>query len=124
MSNKAPKYCAAFPCNQIATVGAYCSQHKPAAAAKETDPFYLSVRWRRFRAWYLANNPLCEQCSRDGITAPANCVDHIVEIKDGGALLDEGNCQALCFGCHNRKHRKNHQVPSDYNRMGSAGDTY
>jgi hypothetical protein len=30
-------------------------------------------------------------------------VDHIVEIADGGAFLDEGNVQALCREHHERK---------------------
>jgi len=30
-------------------------------------------------------------------------VDHIVELKDGGAELDPENCQALCVRCHQLK---------------------
>jgi len=30
-------------------------------------------------------------------------VDHIIELKDGGAPLDERNVQALCRTCHGKK---------------------
>ncbi len=121
MTSKSKKYCAAFPCNQIAVSGAYCAEHKPAAAAKETDPFYLSVMWRRFRAWYLGKHPLCEQCEREGRLIPADMVDHVIEIKDGGALTSEENAESLCWKCHAVKTAavKNHRKSCGYNRNGS-----
>jgi len=42
-------------------------------------------------------------CQADGRLEPAVMVDHVVEIKDGGALTDEGNAQSLCRLCHQRK---------------------
>lgn len=119
--NKARKYCAAFPCNQIAVNGAYCAEHKPAAAPKETDSFYLSVSWRRFRNWYLKNHSLCEQCEREGRLIPADMVDHVIEIKDGGALTSEENAESLCWKCHAVKtaRAKNHRKSGGYNRSGS-----
>ena len=131
MSNKARKYCASYPCNQIAVNGAYCQTHRPPAPPKETDPFYLSVRWRRFRAWYLSNHPLCQQCEHEGRGAVlAKMVDHIVEINDNGALTTEENAMSMCFHCHNvktaseRNRRKNHQLPKPDNRIGRAAETY
>ncbi len=63
---KSNKYCASFPCSNIAEPGSpYCKEHQPARAPKETDPFYLSVQWRRFRQWYLGRHPLCEQCEKE-----------------------------------------------------------
>ena len=56
--------------------------------------------WRRFRAWYLAQNPLCVECSPLGA---ATEVDHIVPIEDGGAMYDEANLQGLCKPHHSRK---------------------
>jgi len=123
MTTKARKYCAAFPCNQIAVKGAYCSQHQPTGAPKETDPFYLSVRWRRFRAWYLGKHPLCERCEREGRLTPADMVDHIIEIKDGGALTSEDNAESMCWKCHGIKtaEAKNHRRSGKDNRAGSTG---
>ncbi|HNZ65245.1 MAG TPA: HNH endonuclease signature motif containing protein [Smithella sp.] len=126
MTNKSKKYCAAFPCSNLAVYGAYCAEHKPAAALKETDPFYLSPVWRRFRAWYLTNHPLCEQCEREGRLIKADMVDHIIEIKDGGALTDESNAMSLCWKCHGIKtaKAKNHRKSRKDNRAGSRTETY
>lgn len=97
------KYCKAFPCNQLAVNGAYCPLHRPAPPEKTTDPFYLSVAWRRFRDWYINQHPLCEQCEREGRLTPAAMVDHIIEIKDGGMLTSEENAESLCWKCHGIK---------------------
>jgi 5-methylcytosine-specific restriction protein A len=104
MPGKPPKYCAAFPCRNVAAPGsAYCKEHRPAPARKETDPFYLSPRWRRFRNWYITAHPLCELCLAEGREEGAVIVDHRTELKDGGAPFDENNAQSLCGACHNRK---------------------
>lgn len=124
---KANRYCASFPCPNMAEPGSpYCKDHQPARAPKETDPFYLSVQWRRFRQWYLGRHPLCEQCEKEGRITPAAMVDHIVEIKDGGALTSESNAMSLCWKCHGIKTAqvKNHRKGSENNRAGSAKETY
>ena len=132
------KYCRAFPCDCLADPGsAYCEAHKPARTPKETDPFYLSVAWRRFRAWYIANHPLCELCLEDNDRAEkAVIVDHVLELKDGGKPLDESNVQALCRLCHARKTSneaarrnrtnvyKNHQEPYGNNRLVTEREIY
>lgn len=56
----------------------------------------LSRRWRRF-------HPLCVMCMAQGQVVAGECVDHIIPINEGGALLDEGNLQTLCWSCHSRK---------------------
>lgn len=125
------KYCKAFPCDCLADPGsAYCQAHKPGRAPKEADPFYVSVRWRRFRSWYIKQHPLCEQCLADGRTEPAAVVDHIHEIKDGGALTSDENAQSLCYKCHAvkssqaRNERKNHRGSKPDNRWVRTEDTY
>jgi 5-methylcytosine-specific restriction protein A len=115
----AKKYCAAFPCSKIAEQGSsYCQEHKPGRAPKETDPFYLSVRWRRFRAWYLENHPLCELCEQEGRLTPTVMVDHVVELSDGGAPLEEENAMSMCWKCHGIKTAlmKNHRRSGEDNR--------
>jgi len=50
-------------------------------------------------------------------------VDHVVELKDGGAPTAEDNAQALCFKCHAIKTanmKKNRQIGMKDNRSGSA----
>lgn len=105
MANKPNKYCIKFPCRNLAVPGSsYCIEHQPARAPKKAEPFYVSVRWRRFRDCYIGNHPLCEMCQAEGRgEVPAVIVDHIVELKDGGKPLDESNAQSLCRACHNRK---------------------
>jgi len=67
---------------------------------RKTDPFYLSVEWRRFRARILRQRPRCEVA---GCGAAARHLDHRVPIRAGGAALDPMNVQALCASCHSRK---------------------
>ena len=126
MANKARKYCAAFPCFYLAEDrSAYCHRHQPARAPKETDPFYLTVQWRKFRDWYITRHPICEMCEKEGRLTPAVMVDHIVEIRDGGALTSEENAQSLCWRCHGEKtaNEKNHRKLTGNNRAGSAERT-
>ncbi len=46
----------------------------------------------------MAAEPLCKMCGH-----PADLVDHITPILDGGAVLDEENLQSLCRTCHTTK---------------------
>ena len=75
------------------------AQQRERMARKETVPFYLSPRWRRLRDWYIGQHPVCEMCGR----AKATEVDHIRELKDGGAAMSTSNLQALCHRCHMSK---------------------
>jgi 5-methylcytosine-specific restriction protein A len=62
-------------------------------------------QWYKLRQWYIQANPLCAHCLAQGITQPAQDVDHIVPISQGGDNLDPDNLQSLCRPCHNRKTR-------------------
>jgi hypothetical protein len=71
-----------------------------AHAPKVALPFYYSPAWRALvAAIKRARGAWCEKCGAGGRLY----ADHIVEIRDGGALLDESNVQLLCHGCHQRK---------------------
>lgn len=67
------------------------------------------ARWQKLRLWYLRRHPFCEQCDREGRVTPAAEVDHIRPLRwfplarMEGAAYDEGNLQALCEPCHDRK---------------------
>jgi len=66
--------------------------------------FYLSTEWRRLRAVKLMNNPLCEQCLKDGWTTPGEDIDHIIDIViDPLLCLSYDNLQTLCKSCHSSK---------------------
>lgn len=128
MANKSQKYCAAYPCKRLVPAGqSYCAEHRPSISKKKTDSFYSTAQWQRFRAWYRTKHPFCEECLKHDQFVPMAIVDHIVEIKDGGAKLSEGNCQSLCRSCHqkktaaeSRKRSKNHQIGSASHRVGNT----
>ena len=60
-------------------------------------------RWENLRIVHLAGEPLCRLCAAQGLATAADLVDHIVPIRDGGAVLDEENLQSLCRRCHDAK---------------------
>ena len=110
MAYKARRYCAKYPCPNLAEPGSsFCLAHQPAstpATKKVRKPFYINPGWKRYRKWYLSGHPLCERCQRHGKTVPATLVHHIVELEDGGEPFDPANTEALCASCHNKVHGK------------------
>jgi 5-methylcytosine-specific restriction enzyme A len=122
------KYCKSFPCSNIAiSGGSYCADHQPVKIHRSDhhNPVYDTIRWQKFRRWYLSIHPLCEICERDGRTTPAVLVDHIHELKDGGQQYDSANVQALCRLCHARKttSTKNRRESNRLHRIGSSGQS-
>jgi len=69
-------------------------------APKVADDLYASAEWRRFASRIKRERSgICCVCgSSHRVTA-----DHIVEVKDGGALFDPRNVQLLCQAHHNEK---------------------
>ena len=65
---------------------------RPSAAARGYDR-----KWRRIRAQYLKSHPDCVVCGE-----PAEEVDHIVSLADGGTHKWE-NLQSLCKTHHSQK---------------------
>lgn len=95
-------------CGGLHGRGATCPQRGPVP--------YDRRAWRRCSRSFRARFPFCGQrapdgrfslddsiCARRGLQRLADQVDHIVAITDGGALLEDGNLQSLCFVCHQRK---------------------
>jgi len=68
--------------------------------AGEDAEFYNSRDWRKLRAYILAGEPLCREC-----TAVATVVDHITPIRLGGSKWSHENLQRMCTSCHNKKSR-------------------
>ena len=67
---------------------------------------YDSPRWRKLRAFVLAEEPLCRLCAEMGRDTPANTVDHIQPHKNNPNLFfDRNNLQSLCASCHSRHKR-------------------
>jgi 5-methylcytosine-specific restriction protein A len=61
--------------------------------------------WQRFRAAFLAANPLCVLCEAQGKVVPATEVDHVRAVTgpEDTALSDPANWRGLCKACHSRK---------------------
>ena len=76
---------------------------KPQDRQIDNSSFYHSKAWRMTRRFYIKNNALCEQCTREGRTTGGQMVDHIKQITLGGSRLDESNLQTLCNTCHAKK---------------------
>lgn len=71
--------------------------------AEDNSKFYKSRAWQKIRLQVLMSEPLCRTCYLKGIDTPAQVVDHITPISEGGSKTDSNNLQPLCNSCHNRK---------------------
>lgn len=73
---------------------------------KTAAPIYGSPEWRSFIAGVIAERGrICEdpRCKTPGRRGMRVFGDHIIELKDGGALLDGRNVMLRCGSCHTRK---------------------
>ncbi len=55
--------------------------------------------WQRIRGRFIKQYPLCNHCE---VPTPAQEVDHIISLRNGGTNKDE-NLQSLCKSCHSIK---------------------
>lgn len=61
-------------------------------------------RWQRARRAYLAEHPLCVECSATGRAVTATVVDHKRPHRGSAKLFwERENWQPLCETCHNQK---------------------
>jgi 5-methylcytosine-specific restriction endonuclease McrA len=61
-------------------------------------------RWQKASKIFLANNPLCVYCQRDGRITAATTVDHCIPHRgDPDLFWDQDNWQSLCTKCHNSR---------------------
>jgi 5-methylcytosine-specific restriction protein A len=68
---------------------------------------YQSRRWKRIRAIKIINNPLCEDCLREGKTTQVQEVHHIIPIEVRPDLaFDYDNLMSLCVVHHKKRDRK------------------
>lgn len=76
-------------------------------APKQTNAFYLTPEWRaKVRELVYRRGRQCEKCGKrrdHGGTPIRLYLDHIIELRDGGALLDDNNLELLCAACHTKK---------------------
>lgn len=69
--------------------------------AKTADPELLTRDWKAMRERVMREAG--GRCQIPGCTRPARYADHIVERKDGGAVFDRANLQAICPHHHGLK---------------------
>ena len=63
------------------------------------------AQWVRYRRMFLAEHPLCAECTQRGERVRATDVDHIVPVSGPGDPLfwEPTNHQGLCHSDHSRK---------------------
>jgi 5-methylcytosine-specific restriction protein A len=68
---------------------------------KVADPFYSSAAWFALRD--RVRREAQGRCQVQGCTQRGAIVDHIVELKDGGAPLERSNTTLMCTSHHGAK---------------------
>ena len=103
-----PKRPCAYPGCPNTSNSQYCEAH-----TKLMDKHYYKFQrdpainkrygaeWRAIRSVYVAKNPLCEQCYKQGRLTPVQEVHHIKALSRGGTH-DSSNLMSLCKSCHSR----------------------
>ena len=69
----------------------------------EQGNVYNTRRWRRLSAKIRKENPIC---MNENCIFLSDDVDHIMPIKEGGAIWSDKNLMALCKSCHAIKSAK------------------
>jgi len=109
MPYKAKHPCGHPGCPNLTDKG-YCKEHQKEYNA-EYNNFHRGYKsserygsaWRKIRARYVKEHPLCERCLKEGRLVPVQIVHHILPKAEGGSD-DFGNLMSLCQGCHNKVH--------------------
>ena len=105
---KKPKSTCSYPgCGRLID-GRYCNEHRQTTERQynryirdpNTNKRYGRA-WKKFRARFLLQHPLCEQCRSEGRLTAAEEVHHILPLANGGTN-DENNLVALCKSCHSK----------------------
>jgi 5-methylcytosine-specific restriction protein A len=70
---------------------------------------YNTDAWRKLRLIFLAENPLCNKCEKEGRITLAEEVHHKIPISQGRTKEQKqqlgfniNNLQALCVECHKK----------------------
>lgn len=103
-----PKRPCSYPSCPNLSEGRFCKEHQHLEnkryemyhRSSETKKRYGS-QWRKIRAKFVKDNPLCVKCLEEGKLTPVEEVHHIIPLSKGGSH-DERNLMALCKSCHSR----------------------
>ena len=108
MPSKPARPCSAPGCPEL-THERFCETHAKAEDTRyrkyQRDPKInkrYGARWRRIRAAYISQHPLCEDCLAQGKTTPVQEVHNILPLEDDGSH-DFNNLRSLCKPCHSRQ---------------------
>ena len=107
MPKKPKRPCSSPGCARLVD-GQYCDEHKQTAERQynrylrnpDTNKRYGRA-WKKLRARFLLQHPLCEHCEKEGRLTPAQEVHHILPLANGGTN-DQSNLLALCKSCHSK----------------------
>jgi 5-methylcytosine-specific restriction enzyme A len=102
MANKPSRPCAYPRCPNLATSHGYCDLHKKSLdndRGTSTERGYDS-EWRKVRQIKLDKTPLCERCSKLGLTVIATDVHHIDGDVNNTKYI---NLESLCHSCHSKE---------------------
>jgi 5-methylcytosine-specific restriction protein A len=108
MPNAPLTFCRHSGCRTLVASG-YCREHKgmyrrESAAARGYGHWWRNAKGTGMADRYLAQNPLCGECKKEGRVTLATCVDHVVPHRGDKSLLrDWNNLQSLCGPHHNKK---------------------
>lgn len=111
MARRPRKACAKPGCPELVDAGVtYCDRHRRQRYKREDEQRGTAHQRGYTRAWakarkrYLAANPICVECDKEGRLTPATEVDHIEPHKgDRDLFWDESNWQSLCKSHHSSK---------------------
>ena len=105
---KSPRRPCRYPgCPNLCDHGVYCNDHSDYSADRlrgSAAERGYDGKWRKARARFLREHPLCVKCREQGKLTPATVVDHIIPHRGDPVLFwDENNWQPLCRDCHGVK---------------------
>ena len=87
-------------------------QREKAWQSRQTEyrDWYNLWLWRKpggLREQALARDPICKECQRRGFVVPATQADHIrPHAGDWDLFINIENIQGLCWGCHDKKTKR------------------
>ena len=110
MAVAAPTPCRYPGCPAVLSTPGYCDKHLRVTRRQQDErrgspaSRGYDSRWRKARALFLSQHPLCAACEGKGRITPAQVVDHVIPHRGDKQLFwDRDNWQALCKPCHDAK---------------------
>lgn len=94
-------------CSELVSTDKPCAKH-PTKHYLYRDPVHkqgYTYRWYKYAKRYLAQHPLCVECTKHDRIEAAEAVDHSTPVlnSEDPYFWDPSNHQALCKSCHSRK---------------------